>query len=614
MSRVILIPIAAVLLLAVAALLLVTLFLDKDKVLEIATTQLHKQTGATLSVAGETSLSLFPVLGVSLQDAAIAMPGETEPGLRAQALSIGVQLWPLFSGNVEIDSLLVDGLFARVTGEADTETIDTSRMSDRELDAFYAARRAMREQAGASAGAAEAIGLPLALNVGKLLLTNARIESVDAGTGEVSVVEIPRFEARNLNLAGTPIPLSMTLKLVGEQAVLVSMEGAVKVDQAAQRVTLDGVDVQITGATAEPLGLKTRGDVDISRQVADLELAIELGTARGDGTLRFANYESPQIDTQLAFDRASPALFALAGPEAAAEAAEAPQTTDGDAPLPLDAMRLIDTRAELAIGQLEFQPHELRDVDISLRAVEGVITVDRFTGVLHDGRLDLTARFDGRHNTAVLESTGKLESLDIATALHAMESAPLFSGSANLEWTVTGRGRTANELIAALEGPINLTTDSPILRGTSVEAMLCEAVALVNQERLTTAFPADTRFQELGAALSLADGKLNLQPLKATLPGVQLSGTGNLDLLSQDFKTTFKARLSPELENLDRACRVSKRLTAIDWPVRCKGNTADEPAKWCRVDTDAIIEDLATNEAKRQIEKEAGKLLDKLFK
>jgi uncharacterized protein involved in outer membrane biogenesis len=614
MSRVILIPVAAVLLLAAVALLLVSLFLDKDKVLEIATARLYEQTGATLSVAGETSLSLFPLLGVSLQQTAITMPGETEPGLSADSLAIGVQLWPLLSGNVEIDSLLVDGLFARFAGEPDTETVDTSRMSDRELDAFYAARREMREQARTNAGAGDAIALPLALNVGELLVTNARIESVAADSGEVSVIEIPRFEASGLNLAGTPIPLSLELRIPTGQAMTIRVNGAIKVDQGSQQVTFDSLDIRATGATRKPLKLVTAGQVDISRQVADLNLELELGAARGTGKLRFASYESPQIDTELQLNRASPALFALAGPEAAGEAGEQGAPTEGDSPLPLDALRLIDTRARLEIKQVELEPHVLSEVKVSLRALEGVITVDTFTGTLHGGRLDLTATFDGKHNTARLESAGKLESLDIATALDAMNSRPVFSGSASLDWNLTGSGRTANELIQGLTGPLNLTTAAPVLRGTSVEGMLCEAVALVNQERLTATFPTDTSFQELGAALALADGRLNLAPLTATLPGVQLTGRGDLDLLSRDFKTTFKARLSPQLEELDRACRVSKRLTAIDWPVKCRGNIEDEPANWCRVDTDAIIEDLATNEAKRQIEKEAGKLLDKLFK
>jgi len=448
----------------------------------------------------------------------------------------------------------------------------------------------------------------------ELLVTNARIESVAADSGEVSVIEIPRFEASGLNLAGNPIPLSLELRIPTGQAMTIRVNGAIKVDQGSQQVTFDSLDIRATGATRKPLKLVTAGQVDISRQVADLNLELELGAARGTGKLRFASYESPQIDTELQLNRASPALFALAGPEAAGEAGEQGAPTEGDSPLPLDALRLVDTRARLEIKQVELEPHVLNEVKVSLRALEGVITVDTFTGTLHGGRLDLTATFDGKHNTARLESAGKLESLDIATALDAMNSRPVFSGSASLDWNLTGSGRTANELIQGLTGPLNLTTAAPVLRGTSVEGMLCEAVALVNQERLTATFPTDTSFQELGAALALADGRLNLAPLTATLPGVQLTGRGDLDLLSRDFKTTFKARLSPQLEELDRACRVSKRLTAIDWPVKCRGNIEDEPANWCRVDTDAIIEDLATNEAKRQIEKEAGKLLDKLFK
>ena len=189
----------------------------------------------------------------------------------------------------------------------------------------------------------------------------------------------------------------------------------------------------------------------------------------------------------------------------------------------------------------------------------------------------------------------------------------MLTGSASLDWKLAGKGRTSNELVAALTGPIKLATNQVVLNDISVEHLLCQAVALTNQEQLTATFPTSTCFTTLGADIQLADGKARLDPLRADLPQLTLTGTGNFDLLSKDFKATFKARLSPELETLDRACRVSKRLTAIDWPVDCKGNANGEPGKWCSVDTREIIEDLGKNEAKRKIQKEAGKLLDKLF-
>jgi uncharacterized protein involved in outer membrane biogenesis len=260
-----------------------------------------------------------------------------------------------------------------------------------------------------------------------------------------------------------------------------------------------------------------------------------------------------------------------------------------------------------------FGAHTVTDMQAALRVVDGVVKLRSLTGTLHDGSLDMQATFNGKHNTAKLKASGQLSQLDIANALAASEAQPALSGKASLDWQLTSKGRTRNELVAALTGPMKLATTQVVLKDISVEHLLCQAVALTNQEPLTATFPTSTAFQTLGADIQLAEGKARLKPLRANLAHIALTGKGNLDLLSKDFKTTFKARLSPELETVDRACRVSKRLTAIDWPVNCKGNANGDPASWCKVDTAEIIEDLGKNEATRKIQKEAGKLLDKLF-
>ena len=614
MSRIILIPLALLLLLVVAAAVLIPLLLDEEKVLEIAAAQLQQKTGATLTVQGETSLSLFPVLGVSLSEAALTMPGEQETSLQVRALSIGVQMMPLLSGSIEIDSIRLDGLEAKIVRPPQPPGVDTSKMNDQELDAFYAERRRALAQGSESAGAEAVLAVPMALNVQQLMITDSRVEMVAADTGESSFLELVRLEASGLNLDEESIPLAAQLRIPGEPPLEIQMNGNIRINQQTQIMTVETLTAQVAGATTEKIDATVSGTVDLSRQVADLQLRIDLGPTRGNGSLRYAGFESPQIDTVLQLNLLDPALLALAGPEAATAAQTEAAPTSGDEPLPLDAIRNIDTRAALSVEQAVFDAHTVSDVEIRLRAVDGVIAINTFTGNLHGGELDLTATFNGKHNTASLVTAGTLAGLDIANALAAMESEPLFTGGASLDWKLDGKGRTSNELLTALSGPINLSTAQPMLKGMSVEHMLCQAVALVNQEALSTTFPTDTRFTALGAALKLGDGKVNLSPLNADLAQVRLTGTGVLDLFSGDFKTTFKAKLSPELEELDKACRVSKRLVAIDWPVKCKGNTSEDPAKWCGVDTQEIIEDLAKNEAQRTIEKEAGKLLDKFFK
>ncbi len=603
--------------LSMALLLLLPLLIDKDKVLELAASALHEQTGATLTVAGASSLSFFPTLGVALTDAALAMPGEEQPGLEARSLAIGVRLLPLLTGSAQIDSIALDGLTVKIRSGAKTggkpQAADTSGLSDRELDVFYADRRQAAAEAGQHADAGAALALPLALNVQHLTVTDSRIEQVDSAGQTTDVTELASLEASGLNLDGAPIALQLLVKRPGTRTLEISLDGTARVDQDSQQLELDEMEVVVTGASAEPIRLKTRGKVDLSRQVADLTLSLATGDTRGEGSLRYARFESPQIDTRLKLNLLNPALLALAGPEAAAGSGGGPAATGGDEPLPLDAIRRIDTRAELSIEKAVFDNHTIDKLVAKLRIVEGSIQLGSLTGTLHGGRLDARGTFNGRYNTATLDSTGKLDQLDIAELLAATGGKPLLAGRASLDWTLASKGRTRNELVAALTGPVKLATSQVVLKDISVEHMLCQAVALTNQEQLTASFPASTAFTTLGADIQLADGKARLDPLQAELPQVTLTGTGNFDLLSKDFRTTFKARLSPELEALDRACRVSKRLTAIDWPVDCKGNIDGEPAKWCSVDSKAIVEDLGKGEAKRKIQKEAGKLLDKLF-
>jgi uncharacterized protein involved in outer membrane biogenesis len=465
-----------------------------------------------------------------------------------------------------------------------------------------------------TAGAELALAVPLELEVKHLVITDSRLELVDPTAQKSTVIELLRLESTGLNLDGKPIPLELQLRIPGEQVIDVTLDGNIRIDQQTQVATLEAVKLVISGVAAQPVKLQTSGAIDLSRQVADLQLTLELGETKGSGSLRYASFESPQVDASLQLNLLDPALLALTGPEAAAAASGDTPPASGDEPLPLDAIRLIDTRADLSIDQARFEAHTVSDLRVKLRAVDGVIQITSLTGDLHGGKLDLQATFNGKHNTAKLNTRGSLTAMDIATALAAAEADPILTGTANLNWQLNSKGRSVNELIAALSGPIKLLTEQVVLQEMSVEQMVCQAVALTNQEQLTATFPANTKFQTLSADIQLADGKARLRPLRAELPHIALVGSGAFDLLSQDFKASVKATLSPELEQLDRACRVSKRLTAIDWPVNCKGNVSTDPAKWCSVDTEEIIQDLAKNEGKRKLQKEANKLLKKLFK
>ncbi|MEH6568633.1 MAG: AsmA family protein [Halioglobus sp.] len=620
MSKFLLILFGVPILLVVVAALLIPLLIDEEQLLDIAATALKEETGAVLTVDGEASISIFPRISVDLNDTRIVMPGDQEVDARAKFLAIGLELMPLFSGNIEIGDIVVDGLKAQVKSAPEEPALDTGSLTDEQLDDFYAQRRKELQNAEQAVGQEAIIAVPLALNVRRLLVTNSMLEMVDGETGDRSRLKIISLEAKDLNLDDRAIPLALSLQLEADDEsapIDVDVSGSVSISSNSQILTLDSIEIEVNGVLAEPVKLQTAGSVDLMKQVADLQLELLIGPTRGEGSVRYANFETPKIDADLHLNQFDPALLALAGPDAAAADEGTPKADSddpGNDPLPLDAIRAIDTRAVLLIDSANFSGHVVEKVQVRLRAVDGIVKLNKLTGKVHGGKLDMKATFNGQHNKAVLNTKGGVEGMKIAKALKAMESEPVATGKANLQWQLKGSGSTSNELVSALNGPIDLLTSDVVLQSLSVEKMLCEAVALINGESLSKKLPEVSRFETLSMKMNMGKGELRLKPLRAELAHVKLQGVGSMDILAQDFSATFTASLSPTLKKLDPACRVNERLSGIDWPVTCEGNIAGDPGEWCGVQSQKIIQDMATKEVQRTVEKEAGRYLEKLFK
>ena len=595
--------------LAIIALLVLPLLVDKEKIVDLAAAMLREQTGATLVIGGDIGLRLFPGVGVSLEDVSLTMPEERQPAMRVRSLQLGLQLLPLLSREVAIERLELTGLEYQVAATAPEDKVDTGTLSDAQLDAYYAQRRRERGSATSTAGV---LAIPLALNVATLKVDDSRLVLEDAGGNAPTIIELRRFQARDLNLQGRPVSLEAEVDIPGERLLRLDVAATLLADQGQQLLDIEDLELTASGAAAEPVKLAASGRAQLERQAVALQLEVELGATRGQGNVAYTALESPVITADMHFNRFDPAILALAGPDAA-PATDSQGDGDGDTPLPLAGLRDIDTRATLVIDEAVLAGHKLRNVQLQLRALEGVIEVQPLRAELYGGQVVAQATFNGRHNTATLTTTGTVDDLDIAAALAGAARPALATGRASLKWDLQAAGRTRNQLVNALAGPISLQTSEVVLQDIAIQRLLCEAVALTNKETLSAQFPATTHFQALAADLRLGDGTAHLQPLRAELDHIGLTGTGSYTLLEGDFDATFKARLSPGLESLDRACRVSKRLTAIDWPLDCKGNIEGEPTQWCKVDTAQIVRDLSVNEAQRKIEKKAGKLLEKLF-
>ena len=198
--RILLWILAVPLVLVVLAATLVPILVDEKTLVRIASEQIEDRSGIKLSVDGDASFSIFPKLGLAMSEVRAVLP-DAGGTLETRSLATGVAVMPLLRGSVEIESVRLEGVtlttVAADEAAAKAAAMDTSRLSDAELDAFYAMRREARESSAAQA-ASSSLSVAVALEVGELVLRDVQAVTVDSAGEVISTVLLEELIARDL--------------------------------------------------------------------------------------------------------------------------------------------------------------------------------------------------------------------------------------------------------------------------------------------------------------------------------------------------------------------------------------------------------------------------------
>lgn len=548
--------VAAVLL----ALVLLPSLIDEAAIIELAREQVRQNTGGELRVEGGVALSLLPSVTLALGDATLDLPPQSDDASRI-LLNIDA---------VDIDLSLLDLLF----GEAE---------------------------------------------FGQVQLSGADVTLFDQA-GAATTVRLRELAAEGLSLSNQPISLRGELQIDnpnGVEPLLISLNGRVRVPADIDRVGIDSLNTRVTGALTEPLETQLSGQINLAPLSADLDLEAILpgGTVAGD--LRYAAADSPQIDLSFSTERLDLDRIQVAAPadsEPAADTEQAPETaprtqTVPAVPLPVGPLKDLDLKLTIDAKELLASGQSITNAQVLLRVVDGVTTLHHLRGVLHQGQLETRAVIDVRKSVVEATVSGGLKGVELDSLLTSVGSADTARGRVDMAWDLETNGVTAADLSQALDGELTVEGSAVELTAVSLQNLMCNAIAQVNQETLSQAMPATTEVTALSLSVDFADGSARLNNTQIATPGIALGGVGEAALASLDFKGRFVANIDPALENLDPACRVNDRLSDVDWPVTCLGNLQDaDPNGWCRVDVDSIVKQLLENEAKSQLQKQIDKL------
>lgn len=246
---------------AIIGVVVVALFvIPTDRIAKIAADQMTVMTGRALTIEGDVHPTLYPVLGITMQDVTLANAGwaSKAPLVRADTVAVGIRLAPLFSGAVQIADVSVIGariLLERgadgtgnwvVSGTADP--VSTTNTSD--TDSL-------------------AVGLPATFSLDHAVVKNAHITWRDAVNGQtIALADI------DLKVA-MPSPVGET-HLVGGLTYRderITWEGRIQDIAGLLSGAVQPVELAVTAAGAH---VDLDGRVGISPIAADITLGVDV--------------------------------------------------------------------------------------------------------------------------------------------------------------------------------------------------------------------------------------------------------------------------------------------------------------------------------------------------
>lgn len=624
--------------LAVLAMLVVPMFIDEQALIEMAQEQVRASTGGELLVEGETELSLFPRFGLRLEKTSLDLPAQSEYDQQINAsireLDVGLSLLPLLSGNVDVGTIVISGVTADITEPQALPPAPEPQpiMSDRqwekrgELIRENKAEERQRQLAEDAAVAAVAIVAEAVRIEDITLILRTRDGSLS------NQIKIDALTLSEVNTNNEPMRLEGVLAVLGDgsaPALGITLDGGIRVASDFSKIQLENLGTEVTGALTQPVISTLTGEFLMKPAKADFKLEATLPGGDVTGQLVWSALESPEIKlnvstARLDVDHIQPAAAPTASTDNTKVASEnssqgASQAGQPSVPVPLPVGPLRDLDLELRVNANELiaAGQSITDAQVLMRVLDGIANIQYIRGVLHEGQLDTRIALNARRPVVEAEIEGGLKGVNMDLLLGSLGNQDAASGRIEMGWDLTTQGETSDDLLAALDGDLSAGGQDLVIKKVSIQALVCSAVAAVNKIPPITGLPSNTPITDLSLAIDFDDGAADIEKLRFATPGVEMKGSGDVDLKTLDFGFRLEGQVNNDIMQVSSLCVIDQRYSGVDWPLDCRGNLASGSGADCKLDIATIAQQIIENEAKQQvqdaIEEKAGSFIKKIF-
>ena len=647
---------AAVVLLGVIAAALLPRFIDPNQYRDEITQLVYDQSGLKVSINGPIGWSIFPWVGLSLEDVSVEGANSSKLAQLGSA-GVSVKLIPLLSKRIEMQTLELKGLELTLVRNAKGKgnwQVSAPKSSEQQTSGRQEPSPTSKSETGSSP-----LKLDIAsVNVSGLLISYDDLQSkqkyiIDQASlttgairnqqpfdfemkahittpdlvvnslirGEMTFnLEAGRYDIQNLKVSATPdLDKGESLSIVGNvqyQQTPMLVKGNLGVAEFNLANLLNQMKVQLP-PMADPNALnKLSFDSHFSTNgeslTADkLQLQLDSFTLDGNfkmnsidrGDMQFSftgndlnldNYLPPATDNAEATDEEQ---SAQPGSEKTSSGKEHPL-------VPEEMLRSLNLDGSMKLASLTVAKFIFEQPSVDIKAAQGKQEV-RIGSRFYQGTIDMTSSLDVRQpGNPKMAASAELKNISLEALSKPIPDLASLQGDVNAGMKVHTQGQYASVLTKNLNGNIEFKIDKGVFTDANFDKMVCEGVAKIRKKELrATDWGSSTEFTDLSGTFVIKNGVASNDNLIAALAYMNLKGDGYVNLVDRqlDYHMGLNIR-GEEAPDSDPACQINKEYVNVTWPVRCHGDLGDLK---CGIDVKRLTEtiaEIAENRLKNKIE------------
>jgi AsmA protein len=541
------------LLLTVVVTVVLLLFLPADRIARLAAEQIQAQTGRDVSITGDVSMTLWPVLGVSAGEIEVGNADWARQGsmLTARNAAIGIDAMALLSGEIKITNIEAasptirlesrkDGraswIFTDASGDA---AIETGTTPDREAQAFSLQKLTVTDATliydaeGSDlvsySGVDLALDWPERLGAADIQATlrpaGADVDVVATINGFAGFIagDVQPVVAR-IKTSGGSLSLNGRASTAGDVAGRLGLKLS-DTDAFLRALGLDGADL--------PRGLGRSVDMDADltltsdRRLSLRGMQADLGGNTITGAADISLNGTPQINAQISAG-ALDLKGATQGDSSSASSAGSVGT--GWPKDRIDASGLAAFNGEIALtaSSIDLCSFQLGKTRALIKNDRSRMVFEMREVQAYDGTVSGEFVMNNRGGLSV---GGKIfaKSVSVQKVLRDAMDVERLTGNGDAEISFLGSGSNVDAIMRSLSGNGALRLGQGTIQGLDLNTLMGSG----NGSGGTTVFDS------LGATFAINAGNLRNDDLLFVLPNYEARGKGRVGLGAQDIDYLF---------------------------------------------------------------------------